>query len=273
MISGFRMMLLKCLLLALQIACIAAVTFECSFFEVPVVYLDTVYTCLATVSYEDESPQSLTVVGGDHAEGKFNEDVRFLRIYLQDLPVLPKDIEKFFPFLEGLMISTSNLLEIKADDLRPFPQLKILFLNYNLLKSLDGDLFSHSPNLVSVEFRYNEIEHIGSGFLKKLHELKNLQEINFSGNLCIDIYASTPAEISELLGGIQELCPPLDDTTPTEPTTTTTEEITTTETTTDEIASPAPTTENAQEECTCTPRISRPMRRKKRYTLSVVRPV
>lgn len=247
---------MKSLIFSLHIVSMAAVRFECSFNEVPVVYLDTVYTCIATVLYDDGDSSSLTAVEGEHLGERSGEDVRFLRIYLQDLPKLPKDIEKFFPSLDGLMVSTSDLQEIEADDLRPFPQLKILFLNYNPLKSLDGDLLSHTPNLVSVELRNNAIEHVGPGFLENLLELEFLQEINLSGNLCIDIHVRAPSEIPELLSEIQELCPPME---PTDETTTT-----------EEIPSSETTTENAPE-CTCTPRNSRAKRR--RFTLSVVRPV
>lgn len=178
-----------CLLLALHIISIDAVRFECVFSELPVHRLDTVYACQATVFYDDAEPLRLTAAEGDHAAGKFDEDVRFLRIYLENLPVLPTNIANFFPSLDGLMVSTSDLLEIKADDLQPFPQLKVLLINFNLLKSIDGDLLAHSPNLVSVELRNNEIEHIGPGFLENLLELEHLEEIDLSGNMCIDIHA------------------------------------------------------------------------------------
>lgn len=64
--------------------------------------------------------------------------------------------------------------EITKDDLKPFPNLKYLYLDHNNIKVLEPNLFIHNPNLEIIWFRPNPIEHIDPNVFKSLSNLKRL---------------------------------------------------------------------------------------------------
>lgn len=137
----------------------------------------------------------LSEVTGEH-DGEFtNFDVESLYLRNQNLGHIPSGIEKFFPNLRAIEWHNSNLLEISADDLKPFPELLLFSADTNKVESLDGDLFKNTPNIQSIDFRNNSISYVGDGILVNLNELKFAQ---FEGNPCVDYCARSFEEIIEL---------------------------------------------------------------------------
>lgn len=203
------------LLTAALLACsVQAIHFDCTFLTLtPIV--GTRYSCLAEVINSGSS--SLDNVTGIHDTGRSNDDVGFLLILDQNVPFVPEGIAEFFKNLDVLVIDSSSLMTISANDLRPFPGLLYLQLYDNQLASLDGDLFTHTPQLQAVFFSQNRIEHIGHDLVTNLN---NLTTLFFTNNICINTFANTRALVISLAPFLSVLCPPLDVTT-TEATTTT----------------------------------------------------
>lgn len=123
-----------------------------------------------------------------------------------ELSRLPKNIELFFTNLIVLFWDAGNLLSITAEDLKPFPGLKMFAVYDNNLVSLDGDLFQHTTKLNFIEFASNRITNVGPNLLGNLAELI---EVDFSNNLCISANATTPEGIQTLKLKLAMQCPSL----------------------------------------------------------------
>lgn len=187
---------------------VTALQFECRFTMFYPTVIGDRYTCDATVV--NSGSASLESVTGDHESGKSNEDVEYLYINQQNLASVPGGISDFFKNLDALLIRSSSLVSISANDLRPFPRLVFLYLDRNQLTAIDGDLFMHTPLLQLVYFSSNQIQHIGYGLVTNLNSLRTL---NFKNNVCIDQSAVGREDILLLATRLSILCPPLDATT------------------------------------------------------------
>lgn len=229
------------------------------------------YACNAKVVTSGSA--SLKNVTGVHEAGKSNNDVKFLYIVKQDITFFPEGISDFFNNLDSLVIHTSSLTSINANDLKPFPRLVYLETHGNNLTSIDGDLLTFTPLLQWVGFGGNQIRHIGHDLVANLNSLTTLY---FDRNVCINQYATrSRAAVISLAARLSVLCPPLDvsttaasttttskATTSTKPTTTTTTKLTTTtkQPTTTKITSTTKqptttksdtTTETTLDQCLC----------------------
>lgn len=199
---------------------VEAIEFRCDFATFSLFPLPgTRYTCVATVINSGSS--SLENVTRVHREGLSNDDVGWLLIYNQLLPVVPEKIADFFGNLDVLLITESSLTTMSANDLRQFPRLVLLQLSFNQLTTIDGDLFAYTPHLQFVDFQSNQIQQIGHDLVTNLNVLTFLF---FNANVCIDQSAQTRAEVILLAPKLSARCPPLHVTT----STTTSLEVTTT---------------------------------------------
>lgn len=147
---------------------VKAVQFDCHFQTVNNKWsgLGTCYACSATVN--NSSSTSVESVTGVHEARKSNNDINYLRIVNQHLPLFPEGIANFFKNLDSFYIYNTSLTSITANDLRPFPHLKFLHLAVNQLTSIDGHLFALAPLLRFVSFADNQIQHIGHGLATNL---------------------------------------------------------------------------------------------------------
>lgn len=205
-------------LYAVLLGCsVEAIEFNCIFHTANFSEIGLRYECEAMVIHSGST--SLERVTGVHRPEMTNDDVESLYIRNQNLPFVPEKIDDFFGNLELLWIHFSSLTSISAEDLRPFPRLLWLMLMGNQIISLDGNLFTHTPNLQSVSFNWNQIQHIGHDLFTNLN---NLVRSAFNGNVCIDQGASNREEVIWLGSQLSILCPPLDTTATTTTTTTTT---------------------------------------------------
>lgn len=99
----------------------------------------------------------------------------------------------------------SNLRIISAADLKPFPDLIYLSMQFRTkLSEIDGDLFKYTPKLQLVAFA-GSIHHFGYNLLENLGDL---QHVGFQSP-CLNMSASNPEEIEELKRKLTAQCPPL----------------------------------------------------------------
>lgn len=197
------------LLTAVFSACsVTAIQFDCKFEVSFAMGPGNRYTCRATINNSGSS--FLESVTGVHLSIANNDDVEYLWIVQQNLTFVPKGIDNLFKNLVGLGIGSSPLKAISAEDLRPFPNLLVLFLNQNQLTSIDGDLFRYTKKLYYVTFESNPIQHIGRDLVT---DVKSLVHLYFTNSSCVDERAYTQAQVSRLGARLPVLCPPLDVTT------------------------------------------------------------
>lgn len=212
------------------LSCGHAGIFLCDFKMTTIGAIEEVYGCNATwVQREGESP-NLEGVVGQNLPGKTYTDVGHLNVETRP-DFIPKGIELYFPNLLSLRWFKTNLSVISKEDLRPFPQLKVLYLPVNQIVVLGGDLFSFTPDLLWISFIQNQIEQVGHDLLT---DLKDLERVFFNENPCINDYAIDREGIKRLNAILPVNCTYVETTT----TTTTTTQSTTTPTTTELTTNP-----------------------------------
>lgn len=200
------------------------------------ILLGNVYTCQASVRGEG---LEVTQVNGSHLAEKSNNDVIFVTFDPQanDIKYLPRNIESFFPNLRGFRFMATNFLSVSTQDLKPFPNLEYFASFTNKVEVLGGDLFKFNPKMRYVGFSNNLLKSVGYNMLI---DLKELEQVDFYNNPCMNAGASNSAGIQNINQQLLTSC--MNNVTTSSTIQTTTEGTTTTFTTQE-------TTENTPEVC------------------------
>lgn len=153
------------------------------------VQVTTCVTKNVKITTPGQTVASINYLSADEFKEKYSE-VKWLKIDSQTVNYLPKDLEKFFPNLEGIHIQHSHLKSIEKSDLKVFPKLKVIRLYGNDLQTLEEDLFNVNQNLVFIDLSDNKISSIEKNTFKTLSELKYLR---FEDNKCLSttVHAQT----------------------------------------------------------------------------------
>jgi hypothetical protein len=149
--------------------------------------------------------RNVTTFSGSSKPGKTISDVRSLIIRDKTCPYFPRQLEKFVPDLEMVVIERSSLREIKNVDLKPLQKLRFLYLSNNILDTLENHLFEGNSKLEIVNFDSNNIRSIGFQILKPLASLK---EVSLLNNQCINEVASNSTAIANLKKNLVVKCSP-----------------------------------------------------------------
>jgi hypothetical protein len=172
------------------------------------------------------------------------DEIESLEIKEQTVHYVPKFTVKIAKRLKTLEIYDCGLKEVRKEDLKQFPQLKLLKLRGNDLEWLKGDLFAFNPKLIGVSFEENKkLKYIGADLLDSL-PIVQMANFNYAG--CIDSFAITREDLELLKTELQIKCKyePTKLEMPTDRTTTTT---TTTESTAVTSLEPSQADENPTE--------------------------
>jgi hypothetical protein len=94
---------------------------------------------------------------------------------------LPAGISGHFDDLQILVVAHTGLKEITQYDLQPFTNIQGLYLDYNSINSLSGNLFIYNKNLKELNLKGNKIYEVEANTFSSLDKLTSL---NFSGNDC-----------------------------------------------------------------------------------------
>jgi hypothetical protein len=156
---------------------ISSVTFSCTYEyrdlklhgDEPITIFETAYTCNAVLDYKCESREDfLHGVTKNHLAchecDRRGVKMLFFNPFNIKLNVIPMNIGFFFPSIEAFDCSNCSMYYIDSIDLAQFRNLKVLWLENNLINYLPGDLFEHNPNLEFFGFENNPIKKIGAGF-------------------------------------------------------------------------------------------------------------
>lgn len=183
-----------------------AVGFICDFHNEWWPTLETVYTCWDAQAKVSNNVTPLDSVKGTHMSGKGNAHVKALYVYKNAvLNYMPKRIESFFPNLLLIKLYGVQLTTITAEDLRPFPLLKVLSFDSNRLTSIDADLFKYTTRLSWINFDNNLIANVGQDVAAKLTALTYATFLN---NRCINTRAETPQALQIVKLQLAVQCPP-----------------------------------------------------------------
>lgn len=112
------------------------------------------------------------------------ENVTSIIIQNSTVQWFPQSLENISKNVEAIEISSSDIFEIKSDDLKPFGErLKKLILNDNKIKELKRDLFVHNPNMEEINLNSNKISNVEP---KTFSNLKKLKVLDFGNNSCVE---------------------------------------------------------------------------------------
>lgn len=142
-------------------------------------------------------------INGIHETEHSNANVLLLKIEQQRMPNIPKNLNIFFPNLEGLIIDSSHLEILGKADLRGFPKLRFLYIGHNRIEKLDEGLFEGTPNIEWLVFINNFTKRISHNILLPLSKLSFA---NFQRNTCVNKKASNQQEIELLKKEIEIKC-------------------------------------------------------------------
>lgn len=141
--------------------------------------IGTVVTCYGKISitstFSDSTVSSVVHTNGSKVANF--EEITALNIYGPTLTnFIPSGIKSQFPNLKALQISDCGLFSVNKENLKEFGKaLGHLDLSYNLLTSIDGDLFQYNPNMKVISLNDNPIFHIDSEFFTNLKSLKSVE--------------------------------------------------------------------------------------------------
>ena len=180
-------------------------TLKCEFREWSFSYVGNMYYC--DVTSLDNSFNNMTIDGftGVHMAGRTDNNVRGIGIHNTNTKYIPANLGVLFN-LTTLIVESSNVIEIKAENFLGMQELQVLSLYDNKLRSLASDtfstltklgylslfknqlevipsnLFSNNMNLETIDLDDNQIKYIGSGVFD---QLQKLDIVNLSGNICV----------------------------------------------------------------------------------------
>jgi hypothetical protein len=131
------------------------------------------YNCYATT--KDFGVEKSKIIGS-HFDNKIDNDVKGLEIH-SNFTKIPK-IFKNFENLEILEIS-AQIKTLEMEDMKIFPNLRVLKLKNNQISAIYSDTFRHNPNLKFIDLTSNHLSLIGVGTFSNLKNLTLRLENNF----------------------------------------------------------------------------------------------
>jgi hypothetical protein len=160
-------------------------------------YKEYGYGCWIQNSIENlKTDREISEVRGQHLSGKGIDDVKSFISYTKTLNFFPQNLTKFFKNIDTVWIQASKLQEISKKDLKQFGRnLRNLWLDWNEIEVIEGNLFEFNPNLEHISLYKNKMVHIGSGAFDRLEKLR---ELNLKGNPCtrrLPDYYTIPSRI------------------------------------------------------------------------------
>lgn len=109
---------------------------------------------------------------GDHQGDLTNDDVKYVFIQFSRFTSFPKNLGAVFKNVTWLRIWYSNLREITKEDLKQFPNLKILNLLSNQIENIPKDLFEFNKKLKFIGLSSLKVQKIESSLLAGLPDLE-----------------------------------------------------------------------------------------------------
>lgn len=192
---------------ALQCAS-ATITLKCNYTLHGWKSVTELYSCTSKVVRTGRT-SNVVGVSQNHLAGRSNQNVKGLLMYNQPIISIPKDINLHFENLEGIRIELCPMLFLTSADLEPFPKMRHLAIVDGELRSINGNVFKHLPQLELLDLTNNRITNVGTGifnFNPKLHI------VDFDKNLCSRVQAYY--SVANVAAAARELalkCPPTDE--------------------------------------------------------------
>lgn len=136
------------------------------------------------------------VIGGQHLEGRTNNDVEVVNVLNSNVPFIIKELFTTFPNIDDLRILNGSLTEIKAGDFAYANKLRILNTRNNPKLTFVGvNAFTGASNLQSLILQVNQIANLDEGVF---NGLSNLVYLSVEDTLIYDIPANIFSSLTKL---------------------------------------------------------------------------
>ena len=127
---------------------------------------------------------------------------------------LSKHAEKFFKNLRVLAVEDSRMIELRRDDLMPFPNIEYLFFSGNMIEVLEKDLLVGNPRVKGFAMERNHLRFIHSKVFDGVS--RNLSFLMMDKAGCVSMrsqsnFATAIATINEKCSGYDSFTPMLTD--------------------------------------------------------------
>lgn len=182
-----------------------SITINCSFKITSDDSVVNAYTCEVDAAINSNSPLiKLEGISGAQAVGKSTNDVKRFIANSRNMRYIPIGFSDFFKNLESLKIVNGRLLEIRQENFATMTNLKNLNLDKNDIEKLDDNLFKFNPKIEKLWFEHNKIKVIG---MTAMSNLRALNDLDLSSNLCGKIRVKGRNEVKSFLLKLADLCP------------------------------------------------------------------
>lgn len=165
-----------------------------------------VYNCDGQVMFFGHD-REVVAISTNHLEGKNNNDVKHLQISNQPLlKVVPRNIYKFFPNLEGIAFYVTGITNVFSVDLQGLHSLRLFNVYANQITEIGNDLFKDNSLLETISFGNNPIRNVAP---RVLDHLTSLTTVHLMSTSCIDVYFYYDRKaVEKLLLDLPLKCPP-----------------------------------------------------------------
>lgn len=196
---GIILLFTSCMLFASD-----GIILDCTYSVINFWKINNLYSCSARILFIGDL-RTVSDVTQNHLAPKTNSDVTGVAIRAQDIRLLPRNLNEFYPNLESYDFLSSKIQEISREDLKGFPKLKQLHLNDNQITSISPNTFDDNPLLIAVSFINNPILYVAHNVFDNL---LNLYELRFDGARCLNQKALTRPAVVAMLFPVLIYCPP-----------------------------------------------------------------
>jgi len=137
----------------------------------------------------------------ENAENR--ENVSTFVVVEKVVPYFPQGIDKYFPNLKALQITSSGLKKISSTDLQSFVHLEFLNLDYNDIEILEANLFKFNKNLSTISLNSNKIMEVDPTAFDGLVRIEKLEVIL---NICHSANAVNKAQVMLIINNLKTKC-------------------------------------------------------------------
>ncbi|CAG9810977.1 unnamed protein product [Chironomus riparius] len=149
-------------------------------------------------------------VSGTHLTGMTNDQVTGFYTLNTRFHYVPKHAEKFFKNLRVLAVEDSRLIELRREDLMPYPNVEYLYFSGNLIEVLEKDLLIGNPRIKGIAMERNHFRFIHSKIFDGI--TRNLSFLMMDNAGCVSIQSQS--NFATAIATINEKCSSYDSFTP-----------------------------------------------------------
>lgn len=152
----------------------------------------------------DRSNREISSISGNHLASKANADVKLVVISKSNCFYFPLGFSNFFINLEGIKFFKTKFKEVRKEDLKEFPNLRLIDFEGNEIEFLEANLFENNPKLRFIGVDNNKIAHIDAHIFD-IFAKSDLDCLFLSNNTCKfeeDIMYDKP-KVNQIIAKIQ----------------------------------------------------------------------